>query len=78
MAAGERNVTTVVLAPIVCASDRTERIDPESVRWVVQRWFERAGRGWLGGALGTRWRDDRGRWLCGRVRLDWDGASGPR
>jgi hypothetical protein len=65
MAAGERrNVITVVFAHIVWALDRSERLDPESVRWAVQRWFERGGRGWLGGALRTRWRDDGGWWTC--------------
>jgi hypothetical protein len=78
MAARERrNVITAVFGLIVRASDRSERLNPESVRWVVQRLFERAGRAWLGGALGTSWRDV-GRWLSGRVGWDWGGARGPR
>jgi PAS domain S-box-containing protein len=63
---------------IVWASDRSERLDPESVRGVVQRSVERAARGWSGGARATRRRSDGGRWLCGRVGWDWVGASGPR
>src|SRR4029450_13156509 len=68
MAAGERrNVITVVFAHIVWALDRSERLDSEFVRWAVQRWSERGGRGWLGVALRTRWRDDGGWWACGAV-----------
>jgi hypothetical protein len=75
MAAGERrNVITVVFAHIVWALDRSERLDPESVRWAVQRWFERGGRGWwaaryeLAGATTA---------VGGRVGWDWGGASEP-
>jgi hypothetical protein len=79
MAVGERrNIITVVFVHIAWASDRSERLDPESVRGVAQRSVERAARGWSGGALATRRRSDGGRWLCGRVGWEWVGASGPR
>jgi hypothetical protein len=76
--AERRNVVTVVFVHIVWASARSKRLDPESVRGVVQRSVERAARGWSGGARATRRRSDAGRWLGGRVGWDWVGASGPR
>jgi len=75
MAAGERrNVITVVFAHIVWALDRSERLDPESVRRAVQRCLsEEVAAGWaaryeLAGATTA---------VGGRVGWDWGGASEP-
>ena len=38
-----RKVVTVVFADVVGSTALGERVDPETLRWAMQRWFERMG-----------------------------------